>query len=100
MDTTASELIENVTQADPSSALEGLLQAGWGKLTVGRVLSALLLLLVCLEQHHAPGHVAQHVLDRQGHRQAKDSHQSDEAAYVDVQAPGHHQGRQQVQEGR
>ena len=48
MDTTASELIENVTQADPSSALEGLLQAGWGKLTVGRVLSALLLLLVCL----------------------------------------------------
>ena len=48
MDTTASELIENVTQTDPASALEGLLQAGWGKLTVGRVLSALLLLLVCL----------------------------------------------------
>ena len=48
MDTTASELIENVTQTDPASALEGLLQVGWGKLTVGRVLSALLLLLVCL----------------------------------------------------
>lgn len=48
MDTTASELIENVTQTDPASALKGLLQAGWGKLTVGRVLSALLLLLVCL----------------------------------------------------
>lgn len=48
MDTTASELIESVTQTDPASALEGLLQAGWGKLTVGRVLSALLLLLVCL----------------------------------------------------
>lgn len=48
MDTPASELIENVTQTDPASALEGLLQAGWGKLTVGRVLSALLLLLVCL----------------------------------------------------
>ena len=48
MDTTASELIENVTQTDPASALEGLLQAGWGKLTVGRILSALLLLLVCL----------------------------------------------------
>ncbi len=48
MDTPASELIENVTQADPASALDGLLQAGWGKLTVGRLLSALLLLLVCL----------------------------------------------------
>lgn len=48
MDTPASELIENVTQANPASALDGLLQAGWGKLTVGRLLSALLLLLVCL----------------------------------------------------
>ena len=48
MDTPASELIENVTQADPASALDGLLQAGWGKLTVERLLSALLLLLVCL----------------------------------------------------
>lgn len=48
MDTPASELIENVTQADPASALDGLLQAGWGKLTVGRLLSTLLLLLVCL----------------------------------------------------
>ena len=48
MHTPASELIENVTQADPASALDGLLQAGWGKLTVERLLSALLLLLVCL----------------------------------------------------
>ena len=29
MDTTASDLIENVTLTDPASALEGLLQAGW-----------------------------------------------------------------------
>lgn len=48
MDTTASALLENVTAGDPASALEGWLQAGWGKLTVGRILSALLLLLVCL----------------------------------------------------
>lgn len=47
MDTSASALLENVTAGDPSS-LEGWLQAGWGKLTVGRILSALLLLLVCL----------------------------------------------------
>ena len=48
MDTSASALLENVTQTDPASTLEGWLQAGWGKLTVGRVLSALLLLLICL----------------------------------------------------
>lgn len=47
MDTSASALLENVTAGDASS-LEGWLQAGWGKLTVGRILSALLLLLVCL----------------------------------------------------
>lgn len=48
MDTSASALLENVTAGAPASALEGWLQAGWGKLTVGRILSALLLLLVCL----------------------------------------------------
>lgn len=48
MDTPASALLENVTRTDPASSLEEWLQAGWGKLTVGRVLSALLLLLVCL----------------------------------------------------
>ena len=48
MDTPASALLENVTRTDPASSLEGWLQAGWGKLTVGRILSALLLLLVCL----------------------------------------------------
>lgn len=47
MDTSASALLENVTAGD-ASTLEGWLQAGWGKLTVGRILSALLLLLVCL----------------------------------------------------
>lgn len=47
MDTSASALLENVTAGDASS-LEGWLQAGWGKLTVGRILSALLLLLVCM----------------------------------------------------
>lgn len=47
MDTSASALLENVTAGD-SFSLEGWLQAGWGKLTVGRILSALLLLLVCL----------------------------------------------------
>ena len=65
MDTPASELIENVTQADPASALDGLLQAGWGKLTVGRLLSALLL-LVCLAAARLLLGVAGKLLGRSG----------------------------------
>ena len=66
MDTTASELIENVTQTDPASALEGLLQAGWGKLTVGNLLSALALLLVCLAAARLLLGVAGKLLGRSG----------------------------------
>lgn len=48
METPAAALLENVTGTEPASALEGWLEAGWGKLTVGGLLSSLALLLVCL----------------------------------------------------
>lgn len=43
-----SAILENVTGGNASSALEGWMKAGWGKLTVESALSALVLLLVCL----------------------------------------------------
>ena len=43
-----STFLENAGAGDASSVLEGWMKAGWGKLTVGNLLSALALLLVCL----------------------------------------------------
>ena len=42
----SSTLLENIT--NPSATLEGWLKVGWGSITVGHLLSSLVLLLVCL----------------------------------------------------
>lgn len=44
----ASAILESAGGGDASAVLEGWMKAGWGKLTVGSALSALVLLLVCL----------------------------------------------------
>ncbi len=57
----ASAILENVSGA---SSLEGWMKAGWGALTVERVLSALALLLVCLAVTRLLRGVAGRLLDR------------------------------------
>ena len=60
----ASTILENVSSGDPSSAVAGWMKAGWGKLTVEGVLSALVLLLVCLAVTRLVLGVAQKLLGR------------------------------------
>lgn len=62
----ASAFLENAGVGDASSVLEGWMQAGWGKLTVGRALSALALLLVCLAAARLLLGVAGKLLGRSG----------------------------------
>lgn len=62
----ASAFLENAGAGDASSVLEGWMQAGWGKLTVGRALSALALLLVCLAAARLLLGVAGKLLGRSG----------------------------------
>jgi small conductance mechanosensitive channel len=62
----ASAFWENAGAGDASSVLEGWMQAGWGKLTVGRALSALALLLVCLAAARLLLGVAGKLLGRTG----------------------------------
>ncbi len=62
----ASAFLESAGAGDASSVLEGWMQAGWGKLTVGRALSALALLLVCLAAARLLLGVAGKLLGRSG----------------------------------
>ena len=62
----ASTILENVSSGDPSAAVAGWMQAGWGKLTVEGALSALALLLVCLAVTRLALAVAQKLLGRSG----------------------------------
>ena len=61
-----STFLENAGAGDASSVLEGWMKAGWGKLTVGNLLSALALLLVCLAAARLLLGVAGKLLGRSG----------------------------------
>ena len=61
-----STFLENAGAGDASSVLEGWMKAGWGKLTVGNLLSALTLLLVCLAAARLLLGVAGKLLGRSG----------------------------------
>ena len=61
-----STFLEDAGAGDASSVLEGWMKAGWGKLTVGNLLSALALLLVCLAAARLLLGVAGKLLGRSG----------------------------------
>ncbi len=61
-----SAILENVGGQDAAAVLEGWMQAGWGKLTVGNALSALALLLACLAVARLLLGVAGKLLGRSG----------------------------------
>lgn len=62
----ASALLEDVMNTAPSSAIKGWMQAGWGGLTVGRILSAAVLLLACLAASRLLLGIVRKLADRSG----------------------------------
>ncbi len=61
-----SALLDDVMNASPAFAIEGWMQAGWGSLTVGRILSAAVLLLACLAASRLLLGIIRKLADRSG----------------------------------
>ena len=66
MDNSVDAVLENVGGGGAASALEEWMRAGWGKLTVGSVLSALALLLACLAAARGLLRLADRLMARSG----------------------------------